>query len=787
MPVGGVAPALATVRLRLLVRGAVQGVGFRPWVYRAAVARGLAGWVSNDAGGVVLEVEGEEARVTAFVAAVRAIPLPARVSAVEAEWLPLENADEFRIVASRVSGNPTAQVLPDLAPCPACLTELRDPLDRRHGYPFLNCTACGPRFSIVRALPYDRPNTSMTVFPLCTACAAEYDHPSNRRFHAQPVACPSCGPHLRFLDAGGAPVLVGPDAAVLRHAVTHLLDGRIVALKGVGGFQLLVDARNEEAVQRLRRRKERPAKPLALLVANLAAARAVAELDAMCAALLTGPEAPIVLLRRRPAARLAHGVAPGLPELGIMLPASPLHHLLAEACSFPLVATSGNRRDEPLCTSAVEAVERLAGIADAFLDHDRPIQRHVDDSVVRVLAGAPRILRRARGWTPLPVELSVDAPPLLALGGHLKNTVAVGWGRSVFLSQHVGDLETPAARDACARVAADFLDFWQLDPVAVVHDLHPDYGSTRLAHAAAAGHALDGRLRGVPTVRVQHHHAHMASCLAENGVVGSALGVVWDGTGYGSDGTVWGGEFLVGDAAGFHRAGWLRPFRLAGGEAAVRDARRVALALVAQVGAPGAPVGCPDLRGTERDVLLRMLERGSRAPLSTSAGRLFDAVAALLGIRARNTFEGEAAMVLEAAVAAGYHGAYPLVAERVPGGLQLDWRPALEALLRDRERSVEVAVCAARFHAGLVQGIADMAAAIGQARVALTGGCFQNRPLLEGTAAALRAAGLEPLMHGFVPPNDGGLALGQIAVAAAGGGVAEDGTGAPVVRGRDVA
>jgi hydrogenase maturation protein HypF len=763
------APAAPRRRLRLEITGAVQGVGFRPFVYRLARELGASGWIANDARGVVLEAEGDAAMLLRLLERVRSgAPPRARLHAIREEWLEPAGSERFEIVASDRTGARAAFVLPDIATCPACLREVRSPGDRRHGYAFTNCTDCGPRFSIIRALPYDRPNTTMAAFRMCAACRAEYDDPGDRRFHAQPNACPACGPRLALLEPDGAPALPGADDdAVLAAAVAALAAGRIVAVKGLGGYHLMVDARSEAAVQRLRRRKGRPARPLAVMVPDLAAARRLCHVNAAAAALLASPEAPIVILRRRGRV-LAPGIAPGNPTLGLMLPATPLHHVLLERAGCPLVATSGNRSEEPICTGEAEASARLGGIADLILAHDRPIERHVDDSVAWVVAGGARLLRRARGYAPLPVMLAEPAPAILAVGAHLKNAVALASGRSVFLSQHIGDLETPEARAAGERVIDDFLAFYEVTPALVAHDLHPDYASTAWARRAA-------ERSGAQLVPVQHHHAHLASCLAENGVTGSALGVIWDGTGDGGDGTIWGGEFLVGDARDFRRAAHLLPFRLPGGEAAVHDPRRAAVALLdAACGGEADGFDLPPLRtlpaGAVR-VFRQLVAAGRHAPVTTSAGRLFDGIAALLGLRETVSFEGEAAMALEHAAAPGERGAYPVdVVRAAPAHgtpLILDWRPLVLAVAGEAARGVAVPTIAARVHNGLAAAIVAVARGVGEPRVALSGGCFQNRLLLTRTVRLLRRAGFEVLLHGQVPPNDGGIALGQVAVAAA--------------------
>ncbi|HSB62974.1 MAG TPA: carbamoyltransferase HypF [Thermoanaerobaculia bacterium] len=747
-------------RLKMEIRGAVQGVGFRPFVYRLATSLGLSGWVLNDIRGVFLEVEGDAERLSAFRERLRTeTPPRARIQELAESWLEPVGDEGFRIRTSEAKGIKTVLVLPDIATCPECLNEVLDPGNRRHLYPFANCTNCGPRFTIVKDLPYDRPNTTMRGFALCPDCRAEYENPLDRRFHAQPTACPACGPELAAWTRSGDVLARGDEALAI--AADVLLKGEVLACKGLGGFHLMCDARDEASVSRLRARKAREDKPFALMVKDLAAARELAEISPEAATLLESAEAPIVLLPRLAEAAVARAVAPGRPELGLMLPATPLHHLLLRAVGAPLVATSGNLSEEPICTDELEALSRLSGLADAFLVHDRPIERHADDSIIRIAAGAPRVLRRARGYAPLPVAVAEDLPVILAVGAHMKTAVALGLGGQVFLSQHIGDLETPEAMNAFRRVIADFLRLYEARPALVAHDLHPGYPSTLWAVEWAAEH-------GIPSFSVQHHHAHLASCLAENGAPGPALGVTWDGTGYGTDGTVWGGEFLKGDAGGFTRFAHLRPFRLPGGEAAVREPRRAALAVLFEIFG-GDALSREDLAPVrafapkERTVLAQMLETGLNAPLTTSAGRLFDAVAALLGLSQRTRYEGQAAMALEAVADPREHGAWPLplvLCEGAPA--VLDWEPLLRALLEDLANRVNAGRLAARFHNSLVDGIARTAGAAGEPHVALTGGCFQNRLLLERAAERLSALGFEVLLHREVPPNDGGISLGQV-------------------------
>ena len=751
----------------MTIRGAVQGVGFRPFVYRLATEMALPGWVSNSAQGVTLEIEGEHDPLTAFLLRLeRERPPRSAIQGLEYSFLPAQGLTGFAIRESDGAGQRTAILLPDIATCADCLRDIFNPANRRYLYPFTNCTNCGPRFTIVTALPYDRAGTTMRAFSMCSACAREYHDPADRRFHAQPNACPACGPQLALWDGEGRTLAERHEA--LQGAAEMVRSGQIVAVKGIGGFHLLVDARAEDAVRRLRARKHREEKPLALMYPSLDRVRADCQVVPLEERLLSAPEAPIVLLRRTtPAggtlgAGIAPSIAPGNPTLGVMLPYSPLHHLLLRELGFPVVATSGNLSDEPICTDEGEARERLHGIADAFLVHDRPIARHADDSIARVLLGRELVLRRARGYAPLPVHLGREAPTLLAVGAHLKGAVAVSVGSEVFVSQHLGDLETVQARDAFRRAVDDLERLYELGPMAVACDAHPDYVSTRYAQG-----------RGLPLVRVQHHHAHVMACMAENGLTGPALGVSWDGTGYGPDGAVWGGEFLQVSNSTFRRVAHLRLFRLPGGEQAIREPRRAAISLLYELfgdslfSMPHLPP-VEAFTPLERGVLRQMLARGVNCPWTTSAGRLFDAVAAILGIRLGRQFEGQAAMELEwAADAVETAACYPFDLHEADGTLHVDWEPLLHALLADQARRNASSLIAAKFHNTLAEAIVEVARRIGQPQVVLSGGCFQNRVLTEGAVTRLKAAGFSPHWHQRIPPNDGGIALGQILVACA--------------------
>ncbi|MEA2380760.1 MAG: hydrogenase maturation protein HypF [Solirubrobacteraceae bacterium] len=753
-------------RVRARVDGTVQGVGFRPYVFRLAEELGLGGFVGNDERGVVLEVEGEAAAVERFLERLpREAPPLATIERVGAEPIdPLGGGGEFRIVASAREGPPDALVSPDSAVCEDCLAELFDPADRRYRYPFVNCTACGPRFTIVRGVPYDRPLTTMAGFTMCAACRAEYEDPRDRRFHAQPNACPDCGPAVALVDAGGA--LVAADDPV-RAAAAALRAGRIVAVKGIGGFHLACRADDEAAVAALRARKHREDRPFALMASDVAAARALVALGPVEEALLAGRERPIVIAPRLPDAAVAPAVAPRCAELGVMLPYAPLQHVLLADCGGPLVMTSGNVADEPIVYRDADALARLASIADLFVVHDRPIHVRADDSVVRAVSRrAPVRLRRSRGFVPDSLALPLPADrPLLACGAELKSTFCVARGARAWVGHHIGDLRHEETLRAFEEGVAHFERLFAVAPEVVAHDLHPDYLSTAYALAR----------EGVERVAVQHHHAHLAACLAEHGETGPAVGAIFDGSGLGTDGTVWGGELLVGGLDGFERAGHLHPVRLPGGDQAVRQPWRMACAWLVAAGErddeapPPIPPALADAVDDARWRAIASLARGGvAAPVTTSAGRLFDAVAALCGLRATVTYEGQAAVELEAACDPLERGSYPLP---VGEGFVLDARETIRAVARDAAAGVATGVIAARFHRALADAVAracvEIAARHGTDVAVLSGGVLQNVRLLEGTSTRLEAAGLRVLVPERLPPNDGGISFGQAAVAAA--------------------
>lgn len=750
----------ALQRLRVNIRGAVQGVGFRPFVYRLATSLGLKGWVSNGVQGVSIEMEGpSEILQTFLVRLEKEKPAHAFIQGLESAYLDSKGYAVFEIRPSSKDGLKIAIALPDIATCPQCLRELFDPTDRRYHYPFINCTHCGPRYSIIEALPYDRANTTMKNFRMCRRCQEEYENPMDRRFHAQPNACPDCGPQLQCWDSGQK-TLADKDIA-LRLAAQAIRDGRVVAMKGIGGFQFLTNARDRAAAQRLRQRKRRDEKPFAIMCPSLEAVRQLCDVSPLEERLLLSSEAPIVLLKKRASCEICDLVAPRNPNLGVMLPYSPLHHLLMAELGIPIVATSGNISEEPICISEIDAVTRLCGIADLFLVHNRPIARYVDDSLLRVVMGRELVIRRARGYAPLPITLREEAPPLLAVGAHLKNTVAVTAGKSVFVSQHIGDLQTVPAYNAFERTIKDLGTLYQLSPEAVACDLHPNYLSTRYAEQSS-----------LPVLHVQHHYAHVLSCMAENELEPPVLGISWDGTGCGLDKSIWGGEFLTIKEDSFERFAHFRTFPLPGGEKAIEEPARCAMGLLYEIYGEET-FGRAELTpyhvfsDLERTILKTMLKQEVNTPRTSSVGRLFDAVASLLGLRQEVRFEAQAAMELEFAAAAHETDeTYPLWIHPVEGdGLIVDWEPMIRAILRGLQQALPAGLIAKRFHNALAEAIVEVAKHSKEERIVLSGGCFQNRILTERTVQRLTEEKFRVYWHQRIPPNDGGIALGQIMAA----------------------
>ena len=744
------------------IRGVVQGVGFRPWIYRLATEQGLAGSVRNDAAGVTIEAFGPEEAIDHFMRGLGAPPPAAVIGAVRSWAIPAEAVGIFSIVQSEEAEERRVSIPPDLATCPDCLSEVFDPADRRYRYPFTNCTNCGPRFTITRGVPYDRATTTMAGFRMCPACQREYEDAGDRRFHAQPNACPACGPRLQLLDVDGAAV---ETADPIRAVAAALIAGRVAAIKGLGGFHLACAATSPEAVRRLRARKRRDEKPFAVMVAGPEQAGEIATIGEAEQRLLSSVERPIVLAPRRADGWLAPEVAPNNPLVGVMLPYTALHHLLLHDAGRPLVMTSANLSEEPLAYQNEEALERLAGVADVFLLHDREIQTRCDDSVARVIAGAPVVLRRGRGYVPRSIAVSPAFDvPVLACGALLKNTFCIGTGDAAFLGPHIGDLENLETYKSFEASVERMENFLRAAPAVIACDLHPDYMST--AYALARPEALK--------VRVQHHHAHVVSAMAEHGLSGPVIGVAYDGTGYGTDGTSWGGEVLVTRYDGFERVATLRPVALAGGDAAIRHPWRIALALLED--ALDGRVPYEELRlfssipARDMSVVRQMLAAGVRTPLAHGAGRYFDGIGSLVLARPESRYEGQIALEWNGAADPSDDRGYRYDVSCRQSPWQIDLRPMVRDVVSDLRTGATAPSISARFHntltAATVEVVRKTAVLHGRMPVVLTGGCFQNARLAETLAAGLSGA-FDVYLHRNVPPGDGGIALGQALVAAA--------------------
>ncbi len=748
---------------QIRIEGIVQGVGFRPFIYRLATEMNLTGSVLNDSQGVLIVVEGAPSVLDSFCSAIAdELPPLAVISRMEVSDLPVNDAADFRIIESKLNQNRVAQIAPDSHVCPDCLRELFNPSDRRYRYPFINCTNCGPRFSIVTNIPYDRPLTTMADFPLCADCQMEYEDPVSRRFHAQPNACAECGPQLSFADNTGCFVAVEDP---LVEAVNRLRAGEILAVKGLGGYHLVVDAENDVAVLRLRQRKHRDEKPFAVMSFGVEEIQAFCHVSEQEERLLKSVERPIVLLRSRDGHSLSPSVAPNNKFFGFMVPYTPLHYLLLEQFDA-LVMTSGNQTDEPIVFENSEAESRLEGIADCYLQHNRRIHIRTDDSIARILDGEPVLYRRSRGYVPRGVMLTTEQPCVLAVGAELKNTICLTRSDRAYLSHHIGDLKNQQVVDSMKQAVHHFQGLLEVKPTMIAHDLHPDYLSTHVA----------GELAGeLPLVAVQHHHAHLSSCLVDNGQRGPAIGVIFDGVGYGTDGNIWGGEFLVGDLNDFQRLGHLAYRPMPGGDAATKEPWRMAVSYLNTVFGSELPEleVFRQIDSSALKLLLQMIEKGINSPLTSSVGRLFDAVAALIGLRCKVSYEGQAALELEMLIDgdSAAEPAYSFLITETDGMLQVDPTPMIRQLVNDLAGQVTAAQISARFHNGLAQMVLDVCRTIvveqGRLPVALSGGVFQNRYLTELTAKLLRQEGFEVLLHRQVPPNDGGLALGQAAIAGA--------------------
>ena len=736
------------MRLCLKISGAVQGVGFRPFVYRLAKELCLKGFVVNDTKGVYVEAEGSKERLEEFLLRLNTEKPPlARIHSLEFNFLEPAGYEDFEIRESAEVGSKEAFILPDMSTCEDCLFELFDPSDRRYLYPFINCTNCGPRFTIIENLPYDRPNTTMKVFKMCPECEKEYHEPTNRRFHAQPNACPKCGPWLSLYTQEGK--LLAEREEALELAVKFLREGKILAVKGIGGFHLMCDATKEESVSLLRERKRRKEKPFAVMFRDTDHVLMYLQPTELELALLTSPERPIVLVMGK--GGLAPSVAPGLKRIGAFLPYSPLHHIILRRVQVPLVATSGNLSEEPIVKDNQEALENLSSLCDYLLLHNREIKRRCDDSVVKVVGGLPLFIRRSRGYAPMPITLPFRLKRrVLAVGGMLKNTFAIGFEDRVILSQHVGDVENLNTLKAFEEMVYDLMNLYSFEPEVVVCDMHPRYETTRWAEDYCKG-------KGLPLVKLQHHFTHILSCMAERGLEGWVLGIAWDGTGYGEDGTLWGGEFLKCTYDGYERSFHLLPFKLIGGEKAVKEPSRVALSLLFELyGEKALSLDLPPVNFYNTQELRNLYtawKGGINSPLSSSVGRLFDAVASLFGIVHRVSYEGQASMMLEDLFDPRVEGFYPFEIEEN----KVDWRPLLLALMEEKDRSVALS----RFINTLAKVCIDVALRLGLERVCLSGGVMQNNPLVSRIRELLEAEGFRVFTHQKVPANDGGLSLGQ--------------------------
>jgi hydrogenase maturation protein HypF len=747
------------VRIRFHFSGIVQGVGFRPFIYRLAVRNGLTGYVQNRTDGVIAEVEGKHTSIVSFLDSVRhELPPLAHIAFLKEDEITTVGGDNFTIIASDATGETNVHITPDIATCRECLKELFDPDDRRFHYPFINCTDCGPRLTIIRDIPYDRKNTSMACFTLCPDCRNEYENPINRRFHAEPNACKVCGPQLKLLQPDGIEIKGDP----VSKTAELLKAGQIIAVKGIGGFHLCVDAKNDEAVARLRGCKYREEKPLAIMVKDIDSARIYADINNEEEALLKAHQRPIVLLEKKSSC-LSPLVAPGLSRLGVMLPYAPLHHLLFEKGFDALVMTSANQTDEPICTGNREALERLKGIADYFLVHNRDILVRCDDSISFIAAGSPRIMRRSRGYAPRPVLLDRDYPKVLGMGPQMKATICVLKGNAAYLSPHIGDMETPQARDFYHENLKLMQEMTECRPDVIACDMHPAYYSTKIAESMKR-----------PVYRIQHHHAHIVSCMAENSISGKVLGIALDGTGYGTDGTVWGGEFLIADERDFIRAGQLSTFILPGGEKAINEPWRIAASLLREAFGKDW-IGYSEKlqliqRGITAELFDKIMSSKINSPVTSSMGRLFDGVSALAGIRRIVSFEGQAAMELEAISNSGKGNPYEYEIIKNDNGVIFDIRKLIRKIAADVISGVCAADIGMSFHLTLANAISDIAVIIrddhGLNRTVLSGGCFQNKLLLEGVINNLRKNGFDVCHHILVPTNDGGIALGQAVCAA---------------------
>jgi hydrogenase maturation protein HypF len=742
--------------LEIKIRGLVQGVGFRPFVYRLAKELKLSGWVNNSAQGVLIQVEGNSENLTQFLIKLQS-KNPPRSRIDSLKFKPIESIvyDDFEIRES-INGDKITPILPDLSTCSDCLKEIFDPHNRRYHYPFTNCTNCGPRYSIINSLPYDRPNTSMKGFLMCTDCQNEYENPCDRRFHAQPNACPVCGPQLTFQNRQGK--ILSTQNQALLDAINTIQQGKIVAIKGLGGFQLIVSGIDSVAVQKLRERKHRTDKPFALMYPNLDLIQQDCEVDDLEEKLLTSPEAPIVILKKKHhnSQNLAPEIAPNNPYLGVMLPYTPLHHLLLAQLKIPIITTSANLSDEPICIDEQEALVRLGNIADLFLCHNRPIVRPLDDSIARIINHQETLLRRARGYAPFSIPLAdqhSDLPPILAVGGHLKNTIAIAHYQNIYLSQHIGDLSNKLTYQVFNQTIESLSNLYEFKPQIIAQDAHPDYLSSQYADA-----------QNLDLISIQHHYAHILSCLIDNQLEPPVLGIAWDGTGYGVDNTLWGGEFIHLTPNNWQRIAYFQPFKLPGGGKSVKEPKRIALSLLAQLNInllENLPVTLKNQFAKDELTLFKnILEKNLNSPLTSSVGRLFDGISSILGICHQVSFEGQAAIALEfAALKTKTDEFYDF---NLTQNMIIQWQPMVTAILEDLNHNIPISLISAKFHNTLVEIIVAIAKLVGEKKVVLTGGCFQNLYLVEKTIDRLKTENFVPYWHHQIPSNDGGISVGQI-------------------------
>ncbi len=732
------------------IQGTVQGVGFRPFVFRLAHELNIKGWIVNSSAGVEIEAEGDESDVENFLIRLKNDkPINSTINDFKYVNSDTKNFVKFEIKESNNTAIKTALILPDLATCPDCLKEIFNPGERRYLYPFTNCTNCGPRFSIIESIPYDRANTTMKEFEMCNDCRKEYENPLDRRFHAEPIACPKCGPQIKLYNADKE-LVEGND--VIKKSAELILNGKIIALKGLGGYQLIVDARNNEAVKKLRERKHREEKPFAMMFPNMEIIKEYCEVFEEEENLLLSSQSPIVLLKKKDNSFIANDISDGNNYYGIMLPYTPLHHILTKELNIPIIATSGNISDEPICISNEEAFEKLNSIADYFLIHNRKIVRQVDDSVSRVIKNKPFMVRRARGYASYPVILSDEIPQAIAVGGQLKNTVAISNGKNIFISQHIGDLDSKEAFNAFKKIISDFKDLYDVNPEYIISDLHPDYISTKFALST-----------GLKLIQVQHHYAHILSCIAENNIEGEVLGISWDGTGYGTDGYIWGGEFLKVNGDKFERFAHFDYFPLPGGEKAIKEVWRIGASLL-NVATKDKSSVKKHFKDFDTEVILNLIEKKINSPLCSSVGRLFDGIASLINIKQNTSFEGQAAMQLENIINEKYFNeSYKFeIIKAKENNYIVDWRNVVTDIFDDLTTNISKHIISAKFHNALVEVIIEISKISGINQIALSGGCFQNKYLIERTIDRLREEGFSVYWQSEIPTNDAGISLGQM-------------------------